>query len=123
MSDLLKQPNLELSNQPFQLNDGGPHATVRLAAQLRCLKKPKPRPIELPKSIDVEPVDPPSKPEVAKAVDSTLPAPVPVTEVPATAVSSAMEKMRSPSLDEMVANTLEPIVKTTGHDIDLESIL
>lgn len=122
MSDLFNQSNLELTSQPFQLNDGGPHATITLAAQLRCLKKPKPKPVEVQKPITIDQIDLPKKLGTEKSVEPTLPAPVAASEVvlPGEAGNGRKyEQMRSPSLDEMVANTLEPMVKTTGNDIDL----
>ncbi len=58
MSDLFNQPNLELVSQPLPLNAGGAHASITLAAQLRCLKKPKPKPIEPPKDAEPPKSDP-----------------------------------------------------------------
>ena len=93
----------------------------------RCLKKPKPKPIENLKLISPDVVDDSQKKveiissksvesptEISNSVSSTS------NEIPA---SSEQNKMRSPSLDEMVANTLEPMVKTTGNNIDLSDIL
>ena len=70
MSDLFNQPNLELVSQPLPLNAGGSHALIRLSAQLRCLKKPTPKPIEPPKFTDPPKIDPPLS--LAKKVTISL---------------------------------------------------
>ena len=128
MSDLFNQPNLEFSSQPFQLNGCGPHATITLAAQLRCLRKPRPKPVEVPKSLSIDDIDPPKRLESEKSAPALLPDPTPVSEVSGSPVEASPEPVveqttRSPSLDEMVSNMLEPMLKTTGNDIDLSSFL
>ena len=124
MSDLFNQTNLELATQPLPLHSGGPHATITLGANLRVLKKPKPklvtevsRPVEVPHSESLS---------VLKHSES-MPAPTPVTEIfPAasttTAAANDTATPKSPSLDEMIVNTLEPMVKTTGNSIDLSDL-
>jgi hypothetical protein len=68
-------------------------------------------------------VDPPVKQEAGKSFDPLMPDPTPVAEVllPTDSAKrlSLEQTPRSPSLDEMVANTLEPMIKTTGNDLDL----
>jgi hypothetical protein len=93
----------------------------------RCLKKPKPKLIELSKSISADVVDDTQKKvvEISSKSDDSPPSEVSQSvsatsnEIPA---SSEQTKMRSPSLDEMVANTLEPMVKTTGNNIEMSDI-
>ena len=128
MSDLFNQPNLEFTSQPFPLNGGGPHASITLAAQLRCLKKPRPKPIEAQKSVSIDDVNLPKSLKAEKSLPAGLPDPTPASEVSLPSAEGAPEhveeqKIRSPSLDEMLASTLEPILKPTGNDLNLTSFL
>ena len=125
MSDLFNQPNLELATQPLPLQSGGPHATILVGAHLRVLKKPKAKQVfEVPKPVEV----PHSESLTVLRQSESLPAPTPVTEIlPAAIVSTSVANgsptPRSPSLDEMIANTLQPMVQTTGNSIDLSDLL
>ena len=72
---------------------------------------------------------------LVKLFQDSIPSPVPASKLGESASDPALtgneqdvqleasRMPRLPSLDEMVANTLEPMVKTTGNNVDLSNLL
>ena len=116
MSDILKNPDMELANQPFPLQGSSVGSTITLAAQIRCLMDPKIRTVpsrsaspEIPGNnttedmIKAEPEQESSAPEMSKA---------------------AVKKPDLLSVDEMVANTIKPVVESAAENkSEMESLL
>lgn len=136
-SDLLAQPNMEYSHQPFHLKGSGGGASIIMAAQLRCLKKPEPKATRPPpKEV------PSSPPSSAEAKSTTTPSTVldtppasessmveePLEMSASSNLTSSSEKKKEsvakvPSLGEVVGNTIEPMVKSTGNAVEVDDLL
>ena len=126
ISDLLRRENMAYSTpQPFNLKNGT--GTITLSAKLRGLRKgashaSATQPDKLINSNDH--TDAPSldttKREMLKQEDSMKSTISGVTEPLPTTES---KEASTPSLDRMMSSTIDPMIQTTGHDVDLQDLM
>jgi len=151
MSDLLKRPGMEYARpQPFSFQDGN-QGTIRLSMELKALKKPVAKPVspgkapkesgvpELPvkgkvgePEIDVSPIKSSedsvsSSGDLDKTEESTKSAPdedtAPLLDNAVKLLNNPVKLSQSPSLDEVMASTIAPMVQTAQIDADVEDIM
>ena len=120
ISDILRRENMGYAPpQPFNLKHGT--GTITLSAKLRGLRK------GTSKTSSIEPAqqtDGPSldltKRETLKQEDSMRSTISGVTEPLMTQESKFQS---TPSLDEIMSSTVDPMIQTTGHDVDLQDLM
>jgi len=141
ISDLVKRDGMEYLLQPFPFSDGS-QGTMKMSVQLKALKSPRPSAAEevdtdslksstagVAKGQVGEMVSPlesepdhsperqtPSFDDVTKEVENATTTP----DEPAEKVEPRLKQ--SPSLDEMLANTVVPMAKSIGVDAPINTI-
>jgi len=126
ISDLLRRDNMGYSPpQPFDLKQGT--GTITISAKLRGLRKgastattmKTEKQMEPAKEMDKLNLDT-TKRETLRQEDSMKSTISGVTEPLLTEES---KEPSTPSLDEIMASTVDPMIQTTGHDVDLQDLM
>jgi len=117
-SDIMASDNMEMPLQSFNLKNAGTggKSTIKMAVNVRCLKRPQRKSTKLTDAIKKPEIpaeiSKPEKPEENSNEDK-----VEVSENP-----KVLEKKMSvqPSLPEMVENTMKPIAEAAGIDFEAQ---
>lgn len=116
-SDIMASSDMEYTRQPFHLKGGGGNSSIKMAVNVRCLRRasvkrkltdgiqktPEPIPETIEEKTSAEVEDKNEQPSLPAAQEKHAKVP--------------------PALDEMIASTISPMVKTTGNSVDPETFL
>lgn len=123
-SDIMSSPDMEYTRQPFQLKGGGGNSSIKLAANVRCLQKASVK-RKLTDGIQKTP-EPMTTQPTSKISQGSMPSGSQMEndKNPKEEENDAPKKAKTPpALDEMVASTISPMIKTTGNSVDPDTFL